>query len=41
MEACESLKGYSALIQYMRDYIYTGMSEEEAADKAIERCISY
>ena len=40
MEACASLKGYSALIQYMRDYIYTGMSEEEAADKAIERCIS-
>ena len=40
MEACASLRGYSALVQYMRDYIDTGLSEDESADKAIERCIS-
>ena len=40
MEACSSLKGYSMLVAYMRGYIDSGLSEEEAADKAIEKCIS-
>ncbi len=40
LDTCASLKGYSMLVYYMRKSIYSGLSEEEAADKAIERCIS-
>ena len=39
MDACETLKGYSKLVEYMRQNIDNGLSEEDAADAAIERCI--
>ena len=40
MDACETLKGYSKLVEYMRQNIEEGYSEEDAADKAIESCIN-
>ena len=40
MDACETLKGYSKLVEYMRQFIEEGFSEEDAADEAIERCIN-
>ena len=40
MDACASLKGYSKLVEYMREGIDNGLSEEDAADEAIERCIN-
>ena len=39
MEACESLKGYSKLVEYMRENIDNGLAEEDAAEAAINRCI--
>ncbi len=40
MDACETLKGYSKLVEYMRQNIEEGYSDEDAADKAIESCIN-
>ena len=40
LDACPSLKGYTFLVEYMREGIEAGLSDEQAADKAIDRCIS-
>ena len=39
MDACDTLKGYSMLIAYLRENINLGMGDEDAVDAAIDRCI--
>ncbi|MCI8542496.1 MAG: hypothetical protein HFH95_04155 [Lachnospiraceae bacterium] len=38
LQRCPALKGYVALIQYVREYQKSGDSLPEAMDKAIDRC---
>ena len=39
LERCPALKGYVALIQYVREYQEAGDSLPGAMDKAIDRCV--
>ena len=40
LEKCPALKGYATLVKYARDNKKDGLNNEEAIDRAIERCIS-
>ena len=39
MERCPELKGYSQLVEYIRENVDQGMEKEESVDAAVERCI--
>ncbi len=39
MEKCPELKGYSQLVEYIRENVDKGMEREESVDAAVERCI--
>ena len=39
MEKCPELKGYTKLVEYIRENIDQGMEKEESVDTAVDRCI--